>query len=400
MKKKMMILGASALQVPAIKKAKELGYQIILVDYDPEAAGFSLADVKLVVSTLDQEEVYRQALLYEPDFILTSTSDGPVRTAAYVNEKMGKRPDLSYEDSLCATIKSYMRDRLKEYKVPIPSYFAVETEEEFLKAVSALGGEGIVKPADNAGSRGVIRLRQETRERLKEIYQYSKSYSRNGVVMVEEYMEGSEVSVESMTVEGETTVIAITDKIVTPPPFFVEIGHLEPSRQPLEMQEEIVKVTKQAVKAIRLQNGPSHTEVKITEEGPKIVEVAARLGGDFITSRLVPLSTGVDMVGASVLLATGEKADLKKQWDRGSAIRFIQGRQGVLKEQNIPKDIYKMAGIEEVVFYKNVGDRVESTRSSNDRLGHIIATGKTAEEAMERANKALESITIVVEEES
>ena len=112
--KKMMILGASALQVPAIKKAKELGYQIILVDYDETAVGFELADVKLVVSTLDQEEVYRQALLYQPDVVITSTSDGPVRTAAYVNERLGKRPDLSYENACCATIKSKMRDRLRE----------------------------------------------------------------------------------------------------------------------------------------------------------------------------------------------------------------------------------------------------------------------------------------------
>ena len=96
MEKKMMILGASALQTPAIKKAKELGYQVIAVDYDKDAVGFALADVKLVVSTMDLEEVYRQALHYRPEVVLTSASDGPVRTAAYVNEKLGKRPDLSY----------------------------------------------------------------------------------------------------------------------------------------------------------------------------------------------------------------------------------------------------------------------------------------------------------------
>ena len=138
MAKKMMILGASALQVPAIKKAKEMGYEVISVDYDPEAVGFALADVKLVVSTLDQEEVLRQARIYNPDIIITSTSDGPVRTAAYVNEKMGKQPDLSYEDSLCATIKSHMRDRLKECNVPIPQFYAVNNEKEFAQAVTEI----------------------------------------------------------------------------------------------------------------------------------------------------------------------------------------------------------------------------------------------------------------------
>ena len=158
MGKKMMILGGSALQVPAIKAAKELGYEIILVDYDENATGFALADVKLVVSTLDKEEVYRQALIYRPDVVITSTSDGPVRTAAYVNERLGKKPDLSYEDSLCATIKSHMRKRLEENHVPVPVYYVVENWAGFWEAVKALDGRCIVKPSDNAGSRGVTLL--------------------------------------------------------------------------------------------------------------------------------------------------------------------------------------------------------------------------------------------------
>ena len=118
MQKKIMILGASALQVPAIKKAKELGYQVILVDYDANAVGFSLADIKLVVSTLDQEEVYRQALIYQPDVVITSTSDGPVRTAAYVNEKLGKQPDLSYKDSFVLPLKAACATGLEKIIFP------------------------------------------------------------------------------------------------------------------------------------------------------------------------------------------------------------------------------------------------------------------------------------------
>lgn len=398
--KKMMILGASALQVPAIKKAKELGYEVISVDYDPNAVGFELADVKLVVSTLDQEEVLRQARIYKPDVVITSTSDGPVRTAAYVNEQLGKKPDLAYEDSLCATIKSYMRDRLKEYNVPIPQYFIVKNEEEFIKAAQELKGDMIVKPADNAGSRGVVLIKKDVvsgktqPEDVLSVYEYSKGNSRNGVVMVEEFMEGEEVSVESMTVNGETTVITITDKMTTSPPYFVELGHAEPSRHPEVLQEQIKEITKQAVAAIRLQNGPSHTEIKLTKDGPKIVELAARLGGDFITSRLVPLSTGVDMVGNSVILATGGKVELGKKWDKGSAIRFIPGENGTITNIMIPQELYELPGIEEIVLYKKAGDVVDGTKSSNDRLGYIIATGKDAADAFDRATEVLNKIKV------
>lgn len=431
--KTMMILGASALQVPAIKKAKELGYRVILVDYDENAVGFPLADVKLVVSTLDMEEVYRQALIYQPDVVITSTSDGPVRTAAYVNEKLGKRPDLSYKDSLCATIKSHMRNRLKENDVPIPAYYAVQDFEGFRAAVENLGGRCIVKPADNAGSRGVVLLedgkpqqfvkekqesekpwlgngpvqggegiQEEEKElqirekRLREIYEYSKGNSRNGTVMAEEFMDGPEVSVEAITVEGVTSIIAITDKYITEPPYFVEIAHSEPSRLCGKVQEQIKKVALQAIKAIGLQNGPSHTEIKVTEDGAKIVEIAARLGGDFITSRLVPLSTGVDLVGASVLLAAGEKPDVKKKWQRGAAIHFIQGGEGSIRTLEAGEEVRSLDGVEEIIFYKKPGDRANGTKSSNDRLGHIITVGNTPEEAVEIGKKALAGIHVEI----
>ncbi len=397
MRKTMMILGASALQVPAIKKAKELGYRIILVDYDENAVGFSLADVKLVVSTLDQEEVYRQALIHHPDVIITSTSDGPVRTAAYVNEKLGKKPDLSYEDALCATVKSHMRRRLQECGVPIPIYNAVDDQEGFLEAVGRLGGRCIVKPADNAGSRGVVLLDKDERkgrDELCRIYEYSRENSRSGTVMVEEFMEGPEVSVEAMTVDGVTKILTITDKFITPPPYFVELCHCEPSRLPEEIQEEIRRVTLQAVAAIRLQNGPSHTEVKVTQDGVKIVELAARLGGDFITSRLVPLSTGVDMVGASVALAAGGKPELMPTRQKGAAIHFLQGEEGTIRHMEVPEEVYRMAGVEEVVLYKKEGDCVHKTRSSNDRLGHVITSGESAQEAMDRGKRALSMIRV------
>lgn len=432
MQKKMMILGASELQIPAIKKAKELGYQIILVDYNENAPGFALADVKLVVSTLDQEEVYRQALIYQPDVVITSTSDGPVRTAAYVNERLGKRPDLSYENAQCATIKSKMRDRLKECGVPIPKYYAAMDFDAYLKAVNALHEHCIVKPADNAGSRGVVLLDPEERRspdmavRMPEedavmqiemhkddpkglirrleaysrlLYQYSKGNSRNGTVMVEEVMEGPEVSVEALVIEGEPHIITVTDKYITPPPYFVELAHCEPSILDGNVINEIKAVAAQAIKAIGIENAPAHVEIKVTEEGPKIVELAARLGGDFITSRLVPLSTGIDLVGASVILATGEKPDLTPKRQQGAAIHFIHAdEEGILSEIVLPET--GRDGVEEIALYKKTGEKVCGTRSSNDRLGHVITTGATTKEAKALGEEILKQIKVSVTAEN
>lgn len=393
--KTMMILGAGPLQLPAIKKAKELGYRIISVDYDENAVGFALADVKLVVSTLDQEEVYRQALIYQPDVVITSTSDGPVRTAAYVNEKLGKRPDLSYENALCATIKSKMRDRLKECGVPIPEYFAAEDYAAFSNAVEKLNGSCIIKPADNAGSRGVV-LFDGTAD-AQGVYDYSRDNSRNGTVMVEEVMTGPEVSVEALVIEGEPHIITVTDKYITQPPYFVELAHCEPSILDGHTIEEIKAVAAQAIRAVGIENAPAHVEIKVTEDGPKIVELAARLGGDFITSRLVPLSTGIDLVGASVLLATGEKPDLSPKRQQGAAIHFIHAeKEGILSEIVLPEGLQGQAGVEEIALYKKLGEKINGTRSSNDRLGHVITTGATAEEAKALGEKILAQIKMRV----
>ncbi len=338
--------------------------------------------------------------------MLTSTSDGPVRTAAFVNEKLGKEPDLSYEDAKCATIKSYMRNRLKEHNLPIPEFYIVENYEEYLQAVHDLKDYCIVKPADNAGSRGVVLLENLSEEKLKETYEYSKSNSRNGVLMVEEFMTGPEISVEAMTIEGQTHVITITDKITTPPPFFVELGHVEPSSLSEEVKEQVIEITKKCAKAIGLKNAPSHTEMKITKDGPKIVETAARLGGDFITSKLVPLSTGVDLVGNSILLATRENVNLEKKWDKGAAIVFLKGETGTIRdiyvtteqtdEQNSIEKLRQIEGIEEIVLYKKVGDKIHHTESSNDRLGHIIATADTAKQAYELAKSVSDKIVITI----
>ena len=215
--------------------------------------------------------------------------------------------------------------------------------------------------------------------------------------MVEEYMEGPEVSVEGIIVNRELHIITITDKLVTPLPFFVELGHSEPSQLPTEVQNNICHVVHKAVEAIGIINGTCHAELKITDDGPKIVEIAARLGGDYITSRLVPLSTGVDLVGNSILLALHRPISIDKTKAQGSAIRFIGGNTGIIKSISIPDDVTQNDGIDEVQIYVKPGDVVHELHSSNDRLGHVIAHAATAAEAIERAEKVVNSIKIEIE---
>lgn len=395
---KVLFLGAGPLQVPAIQKAKEFGFEVICADYDEHAPGFRYADKISTVSTVDEDAVCMLARNEGVDFVITSTSDAPVRTAARVSEELGLPTGISYAGAVNATQKDEMRKCLSKAGVPVPAFHVCRDVDSFVAAVRSLDFDCVVKPADSAASRGVKLVSGRLDEgALDELFHAAMAFSRKGTVMVEERMRGPEVSVEAMTIDGSTQIVAITDKMVTEPPYLVEIGHSEPSQLSEDDQAAIVRVAQAAIEAIGIVEGPSHTEVMVTEDGPKVVELAARLGGDFITSKLVPLSTGVDMVGGSVAIALGVAATFSPSMNRGAAIRFITvEEEGVIESMLVENDCGDVPGLAEVEFYKQPGDAIDAPHSSNDRIGHVICTGDTAQEAAASVEEMLKRIKVIL----
>lgn len=396
MKKKIMILGASILQLPAILQAKKMGIEVVAVDMNPNAIGFKEADKSLVISTIDINAVLKAAKDEKIDGIMTLASDMPMRTVAVVAKELGL-VGIDEETALKATNKAVMRQCLRENGVPIPKFYKVSNQKEFESAVKNFQTKFIVKPADNSGSRGVFLIDNFDRDLMLNAYKYSKEFSRGGDVVVEEYMEGAEVSVETLSVDGVCNIIQITDKLTTGAPHFVEMGHSQPTKHALSTVEKIKEVATNAVNAIGIKNGPSHTEIMITEEGPKIVEIGARLGGDCITSHLVPLSTGVNMVENCILIALGEKPVLEAKFSKGSAIRFVPSKKGVLKDISYVDEALETEDVKEINFVKQVGEQLSDIESSTSRIGFVIAQSKTADKAINACCKALDKIKIVIE---
>lgn len=396
--KRIMILGASILQLPAIQKAKELGLEVIAVDMDPKAIGFKEADINLVISTIDIPNVVNAAEEYQIDGVMTLASDMPMRTVAAIAKKLGLI-GITDDTALKATNKVMMRQALSDYGVPIPKFYKVSNEEEYLAAVKEIEHMGyrcIIKPADNSGSRGVDLLESFDEETIKAAYKYSRTYSRNGDVIVEEYMEGPEVSVETLSVKGKCYVIQITDKLTTGAPYFVEMGHNQPSKLSPEMCERIEEVAIAANKAVGITDGPSHTEIKVTADGPKIVELGARLGGDNITTHLVPLSTGVDMVECCIRIALGEEPDIIPTFHRASAIRYIRNDVGVIEEISGLEEAKSVPGVKQISIVHGVGEVAKEIQSSVDRIGFVIAQENTVKGAIDACEKALEKINVKI----
>ena len=395
--KKIMILGASILQLPAIEKAKEIGLEVIVIDMNPAAVGFKVPGItKEVISTVDTQAILEAAKRHKIDGILTIASDMPMQSVAVVSHEMGL-VGISEDTALKATNKAIMRDALNEVGVPVPLYFRVKGKNEFKEAVGKVQSAGykcIVKPADNSGSRGVNLLKEDSD--LYSAYEYTAHYSRGGEIVVEEFMEGPEVSVETLAVDGIVNVIQITDKLTTGAPYFVEMGHSQPSQFSEELKERIKEVAVAANRAIGIQDGPSHTEIKVTKDGPKIVEIGARLGGDCITTHLVPLSTGVNMVECSIRIALGEKPDMEPKWDKGAAIRYFTAENGVIKSITGIEEAKRLNGVCQIEIVHGVGDSLGDIKSSNDRAGFIITQGIDADEAKKIAEIGLRKIHIMM----
>ncbi len=416
--KKIMVLGASILQLPAIEKSIEMGLTCIAVDMDPFAVGFNVPGViKEVISTIDTDGVLKAAKKHGIDGIMTLASDMPMMTVATVCEELGL-PGITKDTAYKATNKAAMRNALKAAGVPIPMYCVTHDYDEFISAVSntlSAGYNTIIKPADNSGSRGISFIRQDSiiadengmpvsykddrgiLRGLAEAYEYTKGFSKTGTVLVEECMEGPEVSVETLSFDGECHVIQITDKITNGAPYFVEMGHTQPSRLPRDVREEIKKVTKAAAAAIGIKNGPTHTEIKVTKDGPKIVELGARLGGDNITTYLVPLSTGVDMVEACIKLALGDAVDIMPKFNRGSAIRYFVNEPGIIKKISGISEAKNSDNVKNVTVVHDEGEEAKLIRSSNDRVGFVITDGTDADDAEEKCETALAKIKVDVE---
>lgn len=391
--KKVLIVGASALQIPAILKAKELGYCVAAADYDPRAVGIKYADKYYNASTIDPEAIYNAAKDFKADGIATVATDMPMRAIAYACEKLGLT-GISYDTALKATDKALMIKAFEEHNVPHPWYFVVDGEIS-IETKSRLTYPCICKPTDNSGSRGVNVIHNE--EELNEAIGYSSKNGRSGTVIVEELLIGSEISVEAFAVDGEVTVVAITDKLTTGSPHFVEMGHSQPSKFEGEVKEQIIKAAAGAMKAVGIENGPAHVEMMVTENGPRLIELGARLGGDFITTDLVPLSTGVDILGAVINLACNEPVDINRKFNKASAVRFMQSKTGTLSAIRGIEEAAAVKGVIRVGVTKKIGDKIGDIENSLDRPGYAIAQADSVPEAVKCCEEALSKVEIMVE---
>lgn len=393
--KRLMILGGSYLQVPAIIEARRLGIITAVLDYDATCPGHELADSFYLQSTTDKEAVLYSARHFQADGIITLGTDWPMRSVAYAAQELGL-PAISYRAARQSTDKYEMIEQLAAHQVAHPKYFVFDVLNHSADLIRhQMSLPCIIKPVDASGSRGVVIVKNWAD--LEEALAYSASQAKHGQLIVQEYMVGPEVSVEVLIIDSYPHVLSITDKTTTGSPHFVETKHTQPSRLPPEQQAEIIRLAQDSCRALNLTTGAAHVEIIYTKEGPKIVEVGPRMGGDLIATHLVPLSTGINYTQLIIRQALGETISLPETRQRGACIRYIERPAGnYLGVDNLDK-ILEHPGIIQAGIFIAPGSSLRPLKSSTDRLGYIISNGQTADLADQLALQADEQLIIRME---
>lgn len=404
MGKTLLFVGGGLEAVHGIRLAQARGLHTVVSDMSPTAPGMQIADDRLVVSTYDIEATVAAATLYHRearpiDGVISIGVDVP-RTVSAVAARLGLR-GVPEDAAALSADKLAMKERFRRDGVPIPWFAPVESPAA-LKKILARGGDYVIKPVDSRGSRGVQRLLPGLDPALA--FTRAQKASPTGRVMVEAYLDGPQVSTESLVLGGKAYTPGFSDRnyehLARYAPYFIENGGELPSRLPESTQDAVRALIERAANSLGLAEGPLKGDVVIHNGAPHLIEVATRLSGGFFCTLEIPLNTGVDFVGAVIDWALGETVDPSRLAPR-TCVPVVQ-RYAFLPQGRVRRiagldEARAVPGIAEVIVYVRPGDIVRVPTDTTVRAAMAIATGATCAEADAAARTALRRLVIDIE---
>lgn len=363
------------MQLPLVLKCKQMGIETHCFAWEEGAVCKEHADYFYPISITEKELILEKCKVIGIDGIVTIASDLAVVTVNYIAAQMGL---IGNDDAYTSQMTNKYEMRLalasinpQEVPLPlrqahpfVPKFIRFNSDQPSFESIQSF--PAIVKPTDRSGSRGVTKV-YNAEERQKAIGRALVESLVNDVIL-EEYVDGKEISVESISYKGKHFVLQITDKVTTGEPYFVELEHHQPSSLPTEVQDKIRILVPLALDALYITNGASHTEIKITPNGElKIIEIGARMGGDFIGSNLVELSTGYDFLKGVIQVALGEFEVPSISEANHSGVYFISK-----ETEHLRKYVDHWKTYPEIVQAEMTDDDLRFIKESADRSGYFI----------------------------
>jgi biotin carboxylase len=391
---RLLVLGAGPAQLGLLAAARDRGLFVIAADRDASAPGFVFADRRALVSAEDEEGLGRLAEAERVDGVIAPGIDWPVALAARLAERFALPHPISPATALLATSKLRQRERFRQVGVPQPSFELCRDEEEAVAAAGRIGLPCVVKAPDRQGQRGLGLVRRA--EDLRPAVQEALGAARTGLCIVERYAPGREVTVNAFSVDGRFHPLTVTDRIVAEPPAFgVALAHAWPSALGSAEIGAAIEAAAAAARALGVEDGPTYTQILAGSEGPRVIELAARLGGGH-DAELCRAALGIDLNGLALAAALGDEiaegALTPRARAGGACVRFIVPPCGPLAAVSGVEDALALEGIEMARVYRQPGFVLGPVRRGSDRAGAVLAVGATRAEALERAAAAIECI--------
>jgi biotin carboxylase len=392
-----LILGGGTMQLPAARIARRKGWKVFVAAKSIDPAVRGLADEALEVDLQDRDAMVTAALQLRERHglqgVFTAGTDFST-TVAWVAEKL-RLPGIPYGVSLNATDKSRMRARFRAKGVPCPRFFTVERQPQAGPA-EGFGFPLVVKPVDNMGARGVRRV--DRAEDYSGAVEMALGQSRSRRVIVEEYMEGPELSLDAVVFRGQATVCGVADRHIFFPPYFVEMGHTMPSDQEPELLRQAEEVFLDGIRALGIRNGAAKGDIKLTPAGPAVGEIAARLSGGYMSGWTFPLSCGVEVTEAALNIAVGlPPGDLTPRFAAVSAERAFISIPGRVQALEGLAEVRQVDGLQELFLRVRVGDRVRLPANNLEKCGNVITRATTRARAVAAADQARQHVFLRLE---
>ncbi len=389
--RRIYILGAGTMQLPAIRIAKGFGWEVVCADGNPAAPGRKDVHYFEHIDLRDREGIAASVVEWRVkkglDGVFTTGTDFSA-AVAYAAEK-ADLPGIPYQSALRASDKFLMRSTFKEAGVPSPDFTLLQNPHEWHEQVEMFGFPAVVKPVDNMGARGIRRI--DSMDECHEAVGAAFASSASGRVIIERYIEGPEFSLDALMYRGDFTLCGIADRHIRFSPYFIEIGHTMPSNFPASDLERIIETFKKAALALGIDNGAAKGDIKLGSTGPVAGEVAARLSGGYMSGWTYPLSSGVEVTAGALRISVGEPpGDLRPKKAYTAAERAIF---------SIPGTMQAIHGFSEnmgdaAFLLTAVGKKVTFPINNVEKCGNIICSAERREDACDRAEELCRSVIL------
>ena len=392
-----LILGAGPEQIPAIRTAQSLGLGVIALDASSHAPGFQIADASLHVNIHDAENIIRRLGSTSPVGVLAHAVEAAV-PAARLAQRFGL-PGIPPLVAERATNKVLRSNRLREAGIRVPRATTCDLSD-LDSCLMAFGLPAVVKPDFGAGARGVLHVRWRN-----EIQTVQRFYREAGhkTLLIEEFLEGPEISTGAFVQGARITTFAFADRNYMRKtefyPNFIEDGIDFPTNLDPTARAAIVAITEEAIRALGIRQGAAKGDVILTQDGPVVIEMAARSSGGWFSAGSIRIATGVDIISALVRQAVGQTVDpalLQPKRDLHCAQRYlIPTESGWFGSVDGVRTARSLPGVEMLTLTTPMANAwIRRAESHGDRLAQVICTGVSRAEAAARASNAIQALSI------